>query len=331
MTHSPLRVHIENDSAIGPLFTVTPELLAACEARHPAVAGQWTATFGTDGAGFDANIAQADALLGWSFPKDRIAALAPKLTWIQLTGAGVDHLLPLDWLPPNVTLTNASGAHKPKIGEALLMAMLMLNSFIPALAHHQRRHEWHQRFATGIAGKTLLVVGLGQAGGAAAEMAKRFGMKVIATARRKTAYAAADAVHPPERLHELLPQADIVLVTVPLTPETRGLIGARELGLMKPGAGLVNLGRAGVVDDAALMDALEREHLSGCVYDLEDPAEHPVDPRLWTCRNLILIPHSLANDPDRFMANVLDIFFRNLEHRLVGRPLDNRVDPALGY
>jgi phosphoglycerate dehydrogenase-like enzyme len=331
MTQQPLRVHIENDSAIGPLFTVTPELLAAAEKRHPAVAGRWTATFGEDGEGFTDNIAQADALLAWSFPKETIGTIAPRLSWIQLTGAGVDHLLPLDWLPPTVTLTNARGAHKPKIGEALMMAILMLNNFIPALLTHQRRHEWQQRFSTGIAGKTLLVVGLGEAGVAAAEMARRFGMRVIATARRKRAHPAADAVHPPERLKELLPQADIVLVTVPLTSDTHGLIGAHELGLMKRGAGLVNLARHGVVDDAALIAALEREHLSGCVYDLEDPAERPFDSRLWNCRNLVLVPHSLANDRDQFTANVLDIFFRNLAHRLAGRPLDNRVDPALGY
>ena len=328
---SPLHIHVENDSALGPLFAVTPEMLAAAEARHPAVEGQWTATFGADGEGFERNIADADALLGWTFPKDRIAALAPKLTWIQLPGAGVDHLLPLDWLPSRMALTNARGAHKPKIGEALLMAILMVNCYIPALVRHQRRHEWHQLFATGIAGKTLLVVGLGEAGGAAAAMARRFGMRVVATARRKTAHAAADAVHPPERLHDLLPDADIVLVTVPLTQDTRGLIGAREIALMKPGTGLVNLGRAGVVDDAALIAALERQHLSGCVYDLENPADRAVDLRLWTCPNLVLVPHSLTNDPERFMANVLDIFFRNLEHRLAGRPLDNRVDPALGY
>ncbi|MPZ58333.1 MAG: hypothetical protein GEU91_17930 [Rhizobiales bacterium] len=331
MKQSLLRVHVENDSAIGPLFAVTADMLAAAEERHPSVKGRWTPTFGSDCAGFEQNIAEADALFGWRFPKERIAAIAPKLSWIQLTGAGVDHLLPLYWLPPHIDLANAKGAHKPKIGEALLMAILMLNNYIPALVHHQRRHEWHQLFATGIAGKTLLVVGLGEAGGAAARMAKRFGMTVIATARRKTADPTADAVYPPARLRDLLPQADIVLVTVPLTHETRGLIGAREISLMKQGAGLINLARHGIVDDAALVAALEAQRLSGCVYDLESPDDRPVDPRMWTCRNLILLPHSLSNDPARFMANVLDIFFRNLENRLEGRPLENLVNSGLGY
>ena len=90
------------------------------------------------------HVASADALLGWQFPHLDAAKLAPKLSWIQLTGAGVDHLLPLDWLPPHITLTNAKGAHKPKIGEALFMAVLMINNFIPALAHQQRQNRWNQ-------------------------------------------------------------------------------------------------------------------------------------------------------------------------------------------
>ena len=112
---SQLRVHVENVSSIGPLFAITPDMMARAEARRPGVRGRWTATYGTDLDGFERHVASADALLGWQFPHLDVAKLAPKLSWIQLTGAGVDHLLPLDWLPPHITLTNAKGAHKPKI------------------------------------------------------------------------------------------------------------------------------------------------------------------------------------------------------------------------
>jgi phosphoglycerate dehydrogenase-like enzyme len=328
---SQLRVHIENSSSIGPLFTITPDMVSRAKARHPAVRGRWTATYGADLDGFESRVESADALLGWQFPHRDLDKLAPRLSWIQLTGAGVDHLLPLDWLSPHVTLTNARGAHRPKIGEALFMAILMINNFIPALAHQQRQHRWNQLFSTGIAGKTLLVVGLGEAGGSAATLAKRFGMTVLATARRATDDPEVDEVHAPDRLHALLPRADIVLVTLPLTPDTRGLVGATEIGLMKKGAGLVNLSRHGVVDDDALMAALRSEQLSGCVYDLEDPAHRPFDARMWACPNLVLLPHSQTNDPETFMDNVLDIFFENLERRLDDRPLANVVDPVLGY
>src|SRR5690606_15072425 len=129
MTSPPLRIHIENDSAIGPLFEITPEMIARAEARHPAVRGRWTPSYGRDLQDFERNVAEADGLLGWEFRHPEIAALAPKLGWIQLTGAGVDHLLPLDWLPGRITLTNARGAHKPKIGEALMLAVLMVNNY----------------------------------------------------------------------------------------------------------------------------------------------------------------------------------------------------------
>jgi phosphoglycerate dehydrogenase-like enzyme len=326
-----LRIHIENDSTIGPLFEITPEMIARAEARRPEVKGRWSASYGHDLVEFGRNVAAADGLLGWQFRHAEIDRLGPRLRWIQLTGAGLDHLLPLTWLPPRIALTNARGAHKPKIGEALFMSVLMLNNFIPALVHHQRARRWNQMFATGIAGKTLLIVGLGEAGGDAARLARTFGMRVVATARRTTSHIAAHEVHSPAALHDLLPQADIVMLTVPLTPQTRGMFGTREIALMKPGAGLVSLARAGIVDDVALKDALARGHLSGCVYDLEDPSHRQFDTEMWDCPNMIYLPHSQTNDPARFMENVLDIFFDNLARTLGGEPFANRVDPDLGY
>jgi glyoxylate/hydroxypyruvate reductase len=331
MPNDKLRVHIENVSSIGELFDITPDMIARAEARRPAVRGRWTASYGRDLEDFERHVAQADALLGWEFRPHEIARLAPRLTWIQLTGAGVDHLLPLDWLPARIALANAKGAHKPKIGEALITAVLMLNNRIPALVDQQKARNWSLLFSTGIAGKTLLIVGLGEAGGSLAALARRFGMRVLATARRTNAHPNVDEVHPPDRLHALLGQADVTALTAPLTHDTRGMFGAREFGLMKRGSGLVSLARCGVVDDAALMAALESGHLSGCVYDLEDPQRRPFDPRMWTCPNLMLVPHSLTNDPARFMENVLDIFFDNLERKLDGRPLANVVDKQLGY
>lgn len=326
-----LHVHIENDSSIGPLFTITPEMIEAAQARHPATRGRWRASYGIDLKDFDKNMEDAEALLGWNFDHRTLFGRAPKLSWVQLTGAGVDHLLPLSWLPAKAALTNARGAHKPKIGEVLLMAILMVNNFMPALAHQQWAKRWQPLFATGIAGKTLLIVGLGDAGGSAAEHAKRFGMRVIATARRASSDPHVDEVHPPSKLHDLLARADVVLVTVPLTPDTRAILGARDIAAMKPGSGLVSLGRAGIIDDAALMAALKSGHLSGCVYDLEDPSHRPFDPAMWDCPNIVFLPHSQTNDPARFMANVLDIFFVNLGRRLDGLTLVNQVDPALGY
>jgi glyoxylate/hydroxypyruvate reductase A len=324
-------VHIENVSDIGPLFEITPAMIAEGEARKPSVKGRWRATYGTDLVGFEAHVSGADAILGWQFRHTEIARLGPKLTWIQLTGAGVDHLLPFDWLPERIALTNAKGAHKPKIGEVLFGGILMLNNNVPALMGHQRERRWHQIFSTGIAGKTLLIVGLGEAGGSLAELAKRFGMRVLATARRTTSDQHVDEIYPPDALDRLLPQADFVVLSVPATPATRGLFGTKQFQAMKHGAGMVNLCRQGIVDDRALEAALRSGSLSGCVYDLEDPSHRPFSPDMWSWPNLLLLPHSQSNDPARYMANTLDIFFENLERWLDGKPLNNVVDPALGY
>ncbi len=324
-------VYIENTSSLGPLFQVTPAMLEAAGARRPDVLPRCEISFGADLQEFGAGVADADALLAWQFPHRDLGRLAPRLRWIQLPGAGVDHLLPLDWLAPDVALTNASGAHRPKIGEWLLLGLLMLNNAIPALLRRQHERNWQQIFSTGIAGKTVLILGVGQAGGAAAEQAKGFGLRVIGTRRSGAAHPAVDAMHPPAALEALLPQADFVVVSMPKTPETTSLMDARRIALMRPGAGLVSLARHGVIDMAALIEALRSGHLGGAVLDVEDSAVAASVAGLWSCPNLIVLPHCLSNDPEQFMVNVLDIFVENLSRFMRGEVLHNLVQPWRGY
>lgn len=324
-------IHIENSSAIGPLFRITPETLAHAAARRPGLLERCTLRFGEDLDGFERSVSDADVLLGWHFPHADLARLAPRLRWVHLTGAGVDHLLPLDWLPGGVTLTNARGAHAPKIGEALMLGVLMLNNAVPTLMDRQREHRWDQRFTTGIAGKTLLVVGVGEAGGSAAEHAKRFGLRVVGIRRSATPHGCVDEMRPMDALDDALAEADFVVVTVPALPATRGMIDARRLSLLRPTAGLVSLGRHGVVDEAALVAALRAGTLAGAVVDVEDPSTVDLPEGLWDCPNLLVLPHSQTNDPERFMANVLDGFLANLARHLDGEPLRNVVRPDLGY
>jgi glyoxylate/hydroxypyruvate reductase len=325
------RVYIENTSSLGPLFRITPAMLDAAGARRPDVLSHCDVAFGADLQGFALGVADVDALLAWQFPQRDLARLAPRLTWIQLPGAGVDHLLPLDWLAPGIALTNASGAHRPKIGEWLLLGLLMLNNAITASMRYQSERNWHQIFSTGIAGKTVLILGVGQAGGAAAEQAKRFGLRVIGTRRSGAGHPAVDAMHPPAAIEALLPQADFVIVSVPATPETTPLLDAGRIALIRPGAGVVSLARHGVIDMAALIDALQSGRLGGAVLDVEDPAVAVPEAGLWSCPNLIALPHCLSNDPDQFMANVLDIFVENLQRFIRGEPLRNLVQRDRGY
>ena len=250
---------------------------------------------------------------------------------IHITGAGVEHLCPMDWVPEGVTVVNNRGAHADKAGEYGLMSVLMLHNHLPAIIGNQQRAHWESLFSTPIAGKTLLVIGVGSIGAAVAHRCRSLGMRVLGLTRHGRPLDAVDEMHATERLDELLPQADFVFVAVPVTPETHNLLDARRQGLMKPGAGLVNVGRAATVDYDALSDNLRSGHLSGAVLDVFDPEPLPADSPLWRVPNLIATPHVSADDGDSYVPLTLDLVFRNLERLLEGRPLQNVVRPELGY
>ncbi|HZS82934.1 MAG TPA: D-2-hydroxyacid dehydrogenase [Stellaceae bacterium] len=325
------RVHIENSRSLMPVFIVRPDQYEAALARHPDMASILETSWGYDGEGFDAAMRDADALISYRFPKDNLAARAPRLKWIQILGAGVDYLLPLDWVPKGVSLTTNSGAHVPKAGLSALMAILMVNARLPALVTAQRRHEWNRIFTPTPAGKTLLIVGVGRIGGAAAEHAKRLGMRVIGTRRGSDGHPAVDEMHAPEALHTLLPRADIVLLNLALTSKTRFIIGHREFALMKPGAGFINMSRGGLVDPEALAEALASGRLGSAMVDVALPEPLPAQSPLWDAPNLIITPHVLSDDIDEYVPRTLDIFFENVRRYHRGEALHNLVDLAREY
>jgi phosphoglycerate dehydrogenase-like enzyme len=230
-----------------------------------------------------------------------------------------------------VTLTNASGVHGPKGGEFALTAMLMLNHAIPHFVTGQRERRWDQRFTSTIAGKTVVVVGLGALGEAVAQQARRHGLRVIGIRRSGKRHRLAEAVYPPHQLHKALPRADFLVITTPLTPETRGLVGRRDLDLLPRHAGVVNIGRGPVLDQAALAEKLARGELGGAVLDVVDREPLPPESPLWTTPNVIITPHCAVDDGLQYAARCLDIFLDNLRRYLAGRRLRNRVEPARGY
>jgi phosphoglycerate dehydrogenase-like enzyme len=325
-----VRLHVDNCRKYDQVFWITPERYAAAVRRHPALAKQIDATIGWDLEGFDAALREAEVFIGWEFDRRELAARAPRLRWIHLTGAGIEHVLPLTWLPPRVTLTNNSGVHAPKAGEFAACAILMLNNRIPFHVTNQHRSHWEQLFNAPVTGKTLLVVGVGAMGGAAARRAKGLGLRVLGVRRSGRSHPSVDRMFRPDALDRLLPRADFVLVTAPLTSETRGLIGKKQLDLLPSHAGLINMGRAGVVDYATLREKLIRGELAGAVLDVFDPEPLPADSPLWRTPKLIMTPH-VSSDAPNYADRTLDLFFRNLRRHLAGRPLQNVVDPALEY
>jgi phosphoglycerate dehydrogenase-like enzyme len=272
-----------------------------------------------------------DIITDRAFPKATLAKAAPKLRWIHIIGAGIEPLLPLDWLPNQVTLTNNSGVHVQKTGEFATMALLALCARLPEMVNNQQQAKWAPIFTPSIAGKTLLVVGLGDMGGAAAKAAKRLGMRVLGMRRNARPHRHADAMLPLGQLHKGLAQADFVLVATPLTPDTHHLIDARTLAACKTGAGLINVGRAGVVDYAALAKALKSGKLSGAILDVFDPEPLPAPSPLWKVPNLIITPHCSSDDLDHYLPLTLDLAFANVGRLRDGKRLKNAVDPATGY
>jgi phosphoglycerate dehydrogenase-like enzyme len=314
-----------------PVFIVRPDQYEPALARYPDVAKCVTTTWSYDRENYSGPAAVADAMISYRFPKDTLRTDAPKLKMLQVLGAGVDYLLPLDWVPEGLTVLTNSGAHVPKAAQSALMTLLMINAQLPTLMTSQRQRQWNRIFTTSLHGKTLLIVGVGQIGGGAAVHAKAFGMKVIGTRKSGAAHAAVDEMHRPEALHSLLPRADIVLVNTALTSETRFLFGEKEFALMRKGTGFVNMSRGGLVDPAALDKALRSGHLSGAVIDVTYPEPPPSDWPYWETPNLIITPHVLSDDIDAYVPRTLDIFFSNLRRYFAGQPLTNVVDLAREY
>jgi len=271
----------------------------------------------------------AHVLTGFNLPTDRMADM-PDLRWIHLVSAGVNHLLPLDWLPGRIALTNSSGVHSELAGEYAAAAILMLNFRLPAHVTNQRRGHWDQVFNSPLTGKTALLVGLGAIGGSAARHAGRLGLRVLGVRPSGRAHPHADGVHTPAELPALLPRADFLVVTAPLTHASRHLIGARELDLLKPGAGLVNMSRAGLVDYDAMVRRLETGQLAGAIIDVTDPEPLPPESPLWRTPNLLITPH-VSSDPTDYIPRMTRIFVDNARRLLAGRPLRNRVQPERGY
>lgn len=330
VVNRPVHLHVENTGSLGEVFEASRERVEEALRRHPNLEGKVRITVGYDGDIYEEAIRTADVLFGWQFDRTNLAERAPNLRWVHAHGAGVNHLMPLDWLPKGAVLTNSRGVHGPKADEYTIMAILMLNNRLPAMVTNQRQAKWEQLYNTSVADKTLLIVGVGHVGGGAAKWAKRFGMHVIGVRRSGKPHRNVDEMHPPAALRRLLPRADFVLVTAPHTHESHHLIGADELELMKEGAGLINYSRAQLVDYEALASHLEAGRLSA-VLDVFDPEPLPSTSPMWTLPNLIMTPHSSSDDVILYTPKTLDLVFGNMERFIAGKPLRNRVNPAREY
>ncbi len=276
---------------------------------------------------------------------------APNLRWIQFHYAGVDKSIGSPLLSnPEIIVTTLSGASVSQMSEYILMMLLSLGHKLPAMVASQRKSEWlkdrWERFSpVELRGKTIGIIGYGSVGRQVARLLQSFGATVLATK--------SDAMHPidtgytPEGMgdtdgdlvHRLYPAeaavsmvkaCDFVVVTVPLTPATRGLVNSELLSAMKPSAYLVDVSRGGIVDHSALIKALQDGKLSGAALDVFPEEPLPASSPFWQMPNVILTPHISGNSPF-YDQRAMDLFAENLQRYLAGSMPHNLFDPTKGY
>lgn len=280
----------------------------------------------------DEEVQRANVIIG-GMDTDRIRE-SKNLEWIQLRSAGADHFCQKGILAPGTILTNATGAFGPEISEYMLGAVLLLYKNFHLYQKNQEKHLWrYAAEARAIQGSTTLVIGLGDIGGNFARKMHALGSRVIGVKRNagpKPDYV--DQLFTTEGLDEALPQADIVALSLPNTPETRHIIEARRLALMKPSAILINVGRGTSVDTDALCQALTAGRLGGCVLDVTEPEPLPEDHPLWDAPNVVITPHiSGLSERKEIQEHIVRLAGENLERFLMGKPLINEVDFATWY
>ena len=326
-----LRVHLATDSSEAGYYRLDRERFEAAGRAFPDAFRRLRPTYSDDEAGFVRGVRDADVLIGWKFPRPGLAERAPNLRWVQLIGAGVDHLYPLDWLPSGVKLITASGVHTGKSFEYVLMGIIALHTRLPRIAGHQRERRWKKIQTGTLPGRTALVIGLGAVGTGAAEAARTLGMKVLGVRRTRRPHRFVDELFGPEDLPKALPRADYVVLAAPLTSDTREILGAAELALLPEGAGIVNLGRGRLIDQTALEAGLRSGRLGGAFVDVVWPEPHPPESTLWDAPNLFITPHVGADDIENYIPEVFRIALGNLDRFFAGRPLRNVVNRRRGY
>lgn len=257
-----------------------------------------------------------------------ISRRAPNLQWMHLGHAGTDDPVFQELMDRGVVVTNSSGVTAEPIAQSAMTAILLLNRGFHLWADAQRRHAWERVDAylpRDLRGQTLVIVGLGSIGGHLARFARAFGMHVIGVRRRSAGGEdGVDEWASPDRLGEVLPRADVLALTVPLTEQTRGLIDAAALARLPRGAVLVNVSRGQVVDEEAVIHALASGQLGGAYLDVFEVEPLPADSPLWDMPNVILSPHDAGRSAGN-QARVDAVFREEVQRWVLGQPSERLV------
>ena len=263
---------------------------------------------------------------------------AARLKWVHTTSAGVGQLMYPEFRGSGIILTNASGVHAPAMAEHTAGMILAMARDFPGSMRLQAQRKWGQQEIWDgrsrpreLSGAVALLIGFGAVGRAAAERLRAFGMRIWAVTRSGSAQGSlAERAFPVKELRTALGGADYVILAAPETPETHHLIGAEQLAAMKSSAILVNVARGSLVDQEALIAALEKRAIAGAALDVASPEPLPPESPLWALENVLITPHT-SGISERIWQRQTALLIENLERWFKGEPLRNRVDLARGY
>lgn len=265
---------------------------------------------------------------GGDFPRAALVD-SPTVKWISNAGSGVNHLMP--WDPSRITVTNTAGVAADMMAEYALGIMLYFSLDIRGLSLDKDNRHWQpDRQVEPLQNKTLALVGLGKTGLALAKKARALDMQVIGVRARPKSTANVDRVYSTDELGQALSEADYIVFCLPLLDSTRGLMGTEEFGLLKPSAVIIDVSRGGIVQENALINALEQGRIRGAGLDVFETEPLPKDSRLWSFENVIISPHcsSVYQGWEKLSAQM---FAENLKRWRNHQRLNNIVDPDRGY
>jgi phosphoglycerate dehydrogenase-like enzyme len=276
--------------------------------------------------------ARAHVVFTLDVPMD-LPPRAPQLRWIQAIGSGVGQYVSARLPSGGIVLTNGAGIGAPPIAEWVLARMLQIIKLLPQHDANAREHRWQMVQGGLLQGKTVGIVGLGAIGREVARRARAFGVTLLGVRRSWTPGAVdpdVDELFGPDQLATVLERSDVVVLAAPGTDSNESLFDARAFATVKPGSIFVNVARGTLVDEPALIDALERGHLRAAAIDVARTEPLPPEDPLWSAPNLYISPHS-STSGEGYAARAFDLFCRNFERFVRDEPLQNVVDLTQGY
>ena len=280
-----------------------------------------------------ADIGQYEIIYGQLAPQ--LLKKAENLRWLCSASAGIEFYLDDSvWPGPDCLLSNSSGAYGPTISEHIIMTLLMLLRRMPEYLHALSERKWpYYTPIRSITGSHMVILGTGDIGSNTARRLKALGATVTGVCRSGVSKEPAfDHVVPTAELEQVLPRADALIMALPTTAETVGILSRERIALLAPTAYVVNVGRGSAIDQDALVDALQSGRLAGAALDVMTPEPLPTGHPLWTCPNTILTPHVSGNMSLGLTCDLdVEMFLRDLDHYAAGQPLENLVDRARGY